>query len=61
MFVCLLSYPQLTATVEGHGGNPIGKALVNNKVSNNAVILGDTCIFNVLLQNVVYALGTGNT
>ncbi len=32
---------------------------VNHKVSNNMVILGD--IFYVLLQNVVYALGTGRT
>ena len=32
---------------------------INHKVSNNIVILGD--IFYVLLQNVVYALGTGST
>ncbi len=32
---------------------------INHKGSNNMVILGD--IFYVLLQNVVYALGTGRT
>ncbi len=32
---------------------------INHKVSNNMAILGD--IFYILLQNVVYALGTGRT